>query len=425
MEFPSIRGNCPNCGGNSTYVFHRVSGVPVNSCLLFDSREAAQALARGDVDLSFCTKCEFVYNAAWKPDRTTYSEQYEETQAFSQTFNDYHRRQAEDLITRYGVFGKEIVEIGCGKGEFISLLCELGQNRGVGYDPSFVPSRRTSSAAQIEFRREFFGPTTQQPAPDLVCCKMTLEHINHTKSFAEDMRRIVSPDRGTVVFVQVPDVRRIMAETAFWDIYYEHCSYFSPNSLSYLFRKAGFDVLRIGSEFDGQYLTIEARAARTSAATQLAEVAAGDDDSLAESVTCFSRKAEARARHWGMLISAVGLAGGKTVLWGSGSKAVAFLAATKAEAHVQYLVDINPYRWGKFVPGSGTPIVQPDFLAQYQPDLVIAMNPVYATEIKGELARLGCTKAMFRVAGSAAGEVDTPLGLSPRQVAEPLARNAS
>jgi hypothetical protein len=416
MEFTSTSGGCPNCGGRNTEVFHRIPSVPVNSCLLFGSKHAAQALERGDIDLSFCPECQFIFNAAWKPDRITYSEHYEETQAFSQTFSSYQKRQAEQLLARYEIFGKEIVEIGCGKGEFISLLCALGHNRGVGYDPSFVPARHAAGGPDVQFKCEFFGPTTSQAAPDLVCCKMTLEHICNTRAFAEGLRRIVSPDRGTVVFLQVPDVRRIMAESAFWDVYYEHCSYFSPASMSRMLRNAGFEVLRTERAFGDQYLTIEARAAGGSATAGFDGNGHDDDDGLVGGVAHFARTAKARARAWGEQIRAVGRAGGKVVLWGSGSKAVAFLSATKSESDVGYLVDINPHRWGKHVPGSGTQIVSPDFLADYCPDLVIGMNPIYAAEIKQELARLRCGKAIFRLMGSVHGGADAEVRGAPSSV---------
>ena len=59
-----------------------------------------------------------------------------------------------------------------------------------------------------------------------------------------------------VVF-EVPDNARVMAEGAFWDIYYEHNSYFSPGSLTRVFQRAGFEVTRTSLEFDNQYLVLE------------------------------------------------------------------------------------------------------------------------------------------------------------------------
>ena len=249
---------CPNCGRTRSDAFHRIPGVPVNSCLLFADRAQALRVESGDIDLAFCPDCSFIFNAAWKPERTVYSNLYEETQGFSPTFSTFHRQLAEDLIERYALTGKLIVEIGCGKGEFLSLLCSLGGNRGVGYDPSFVPERSKAGAANIIFKQEYFSEDSVQSPPDFICCKMTLEHIAETRRFAQAVRGAASLERGTIVFFQIPDVRRILAEGAFWDVYYEHCSYFSPASLVHLFQSTGFRVLRASSEFDDQYLTIEA-----------------------------------------------------------------------------------------------------------------------------------------------------------------------
>src|SRR5690349_18387509 len=117
---------CPNCGGTAARIFHHVPGVPVNSCLLFANRERARSLPSGDIDLAYCPDCTFIFNASWRPELTVYSDLYEETQAFSATFNAFHQQLAEELVGRYDLSGKEIVEIGCGKGEFLTLLCELG-----------------------------------------------------------------------------------------------------------------------------------------------------------------------------------------------------------------------------------------------------------------------------------------------------------
>jgi SAM-dependent methyltransferase len=387
-----VTTRCPNCGAVRSHVFHQVAAVPVNSCLLFADRESAQSLESGDIDLAFCPDCSFIFNAAWKPERTVYSDLYEETQGFSPTFKAFHRELAERLIRRYDVVGKEIVEIGCGKGEFLSLLCELGGNDGIGYDPSFIPARRDGSSANVTFKREFFSETTVQSAPDLVCCKMTLEHIFETQCFAQAVRRVASPERGTIVFFQVPDVRRILAEAAFWDVYYEHCAYFSPSSLAHLFRNAGFEILCVSTSFDDQYLTIEARPT-TRETTPLPESDGRDAEELARSVADYAAAATRSAAEWAAKVRATARRGGRTVLWGSGSKAVAFLSCVGVDQEIEYLVDINPYRQGKFVPGTGKQIVGPEFLGEYQPDLVLAMNPIYRAEIALDLERVGCKGA--------------------------------
>jgi SAM-dependent methyltransferase len=383
---------CPNCGGLRSEAFHRVPSVPVNSCLLFTDREHAENVETDDIDLAFCPDCSFIFNAAWKPERTVYSALYEETQGFSPTFKAFHHELANELIDRYDVHGKKIVEIGCGKGEFLSLLCEVGGNEGIGYDPSFIPARRTGEKARITFKQEFFSENTVQSAPDLVCCKMTLEHVFDTRRFVQAVRHIASPARGTIVFFQVPDVRRILAEAAFWDVYYEHCAYFSPGSLAHLFRSAGFEILRIGTGFDDQYLTIEGRPTVKETPLLLAGEFA-DSAELTRSVAGFAEAATHSATRWASKIRANARSGGRTVLWGSGSKAVAFLSAVGVEQEIEYLVDINPYRHRKFIPGSGKQILEPEFLAEYQANLVIAMNPIYRAEIAMELNRLGCKDA--------------------------------
>lgn len=355
-------------------------------------------MARGEIDLAFCRHCAFVFNAAWRNGATIYTEAYEETQVFSRTYSAYQQQLANDLIDRHDMRGKEVVEIGCGKGAFLALICELGGNIGVGYDPSFVPERGVTDNANIIFRREYFSETTEQSAPDLICCRMTLEHISGTRRFVQAVRRIASPERGTIVYFQVPDVRRILAENAFWDIYYEHCSYFSPASLEHLFRISGFEVLCMTGGFDDQYLAIEARPAEGAAA---ADAFAGHEDveRLAEMASTYPDAAAACAAQWEARIRAVTRDGGRVVLWGSGSKAVAFLSAVSAGQDIEYLVDVNPHRWGKFVPGTGKQIVSPEFLSGYQPDLVIAMNPIYRREIAADLDRYSCRDAFLCALG--------------------------
>ena len=79
----------------------------------------------------------------------------------------------------------------------------------------------------------------------------------------------------------------------------------------------------------------------------------------------------------------------RPVLWGSGSKAVSYLNNLSVGEEVEYVVDINPNKEGKYLAGTGQKIVGPEFLKDYSPGAVIAMNPIYVEEIRAQLDSMG------------------------------------
>ena len=88
------------------------------------------------------------------------------------------------------------------------------------------------------------------------------------------------------------------------------------------------------------------------------------------------------------------------MVWGSGSKGVAFLTALNLhtpDCEIEYVVDINPFREGKYMAGTGQEIVSPAFLKRYKPDLAIAMNPIYQPEIKADLEKMGLSTEVVSV----------------------------
>ena len=81
----------------------------------------------------------------------------------------------------------------------------------------------------------------------------------------------------------------------------------------------------------------------------------------------------------------------KVVVWGAGSKGITFLNMMTDGEGIDYIIDQNPAKIGKFVAGSGQQIQSPDFLAEYRPDMVIVMNPLYRDEIAQRLSGMGLT----------------------------------
>src|SRR5579862_466257 len=110
---------CPNCFKGGVKLFYSVDNIPVHSTLQMATPEAAVNYPRGQLRLGFCPSCGFVHNTVFDTGVHEYSSNCEESQGFSPTFNAFAKKLAQRWIDRYNLREKEILEIGCGKGEFL------------------------------------------------------------------------------------------------------------------------------------------------------------------------------------------------------------------------------------------------------------------------------------------------------------------
>ena len=132
---------CPNCHSQGMSTFYSVKNIPVHSTVNTASPEEALTFPKGQLKLGFCPACGFVSNTLYDSSVQEYCSNCEESQGFSPTFNAFAKKLAQTWIDRYDIHNKTVLEIGCGKGEFLVLMCELGNNRGIGVDPSYQPAR--------------------------------------------------------------------------------------------------------------------------------------------------------------------------------------------------------------------------------------------------------------------------------------------
>lgn len=388
---------CPNCGSHGCEVFYSVSDAPVHSVVMVRDREAAKAYPTGRIDLAYCGNCGFVFNAAFDAALQDYRHDYESTQAHSGTFNAFHNALADRLVERYALKDRKLVEIGCGQGEFLAMLCEKGGNRGLGFDPAYEPDRGVN-IADVTVVKDYFSEDHGPLEADFICCKMTLEHISRTHDFVETVRKAISRDSSPVVFFQVPALRRILEEGAFWDIYYEHCSYFDETSLGHLFRDCGFEVTECRTEYDDQYLMVEARMPESSDGPTPVAAPAEDNRRL---ILDFARRTKSAIDSWREFLRGCAGRGERVAIWGGGSKAVAFLSAVAPGDMVDRVIDINPLKDNTFLAGSGHRCVTPDRLKERPADWIIVMNPIYMGEISDAVKALGLPAGILPVTAEA------------------------
>jgi SAM-dependent methyltransferase len=379
---------CPACASPDISVFFEERAIPLNSCLLLDERNDAMGFPTGDLVLGYCGACGFVTNTRFDQGSSEYSQRYEETQIFSATFEKFARDLASRWVDRYDLAGKTVLEIGCGKGEFLVMMVEAGAGRGIGIDPGVRPERIESDVAdRLTWIRDFYSEDYAHLSADAVVCRHTLEHIPDVADFMTRIRSAIGDRPETIVLFELPDVARVLEDTAFWDVYYEHCSYFSLGSLARLFRHTGFEVLDLELDYDDQYLLIEARPSTVPAAGSPLDIE-DDLDRLRAGVADFADTYATLRRGWRKRLAEVTAVGGTSVIWGGGSKGVSFVTHLDVADHIDLAVDINPYKHGKYLAGSGIPVVAPEALVERPPALVVVMNSIYEPEVRAELRRL-------------------------------------
>lgn len=370
-------------------------GAPVHVGVQWPTAEAARQCPKGFIDLHYCSQCGHVYNAAFDPALVTYSEEYDNSLYHSPRFREYTRTLARRLVERYDLHGKRIVEIGCGQGDFLRLLARMGDNQAVGFDPSYEPDPGNEPASgeeeQVTFVQEFYSERHAADYPaDFICSRYVFEHIPDPTSFLRMVRGPLGGDApSAAVYFEVPNVLSTLRDLSIWEIVYEHCSFFSPRSLAYAFIRSGFRICDLNEEYAGQFLGIEAVPRPAHAPEHLNGWGAGED--LEVQVRRFRARFADRAAQWSQRLEQVRRDGKRAVIWGAGARAVTFTNLLDADAPVviEYAVDINPNKHGRFLAGTGQEIVPPAFLTDYRPDLVIAMNPVYQSEIQASLDDLG------------------------------------
>ncbi len=380
---------CPICNSEKIENFISIEQVPVHCNLLWPDRESAQAALKGDIDLGYCHSCGHIFNVAFDPTLMEYTQAYENSLHFSPRFQTYAEALAQGLIDRHDLHNKEIVELGSGQGDFLRLLCDLGDNHGWGFDAAYVPTETDQQDERLTFVQDFDWRKYIDHAPDMIYTRHVLEHIEQPLDFVSTIRQEIGESRDSLVFFEMPNMAYTLRELAIWDIIYEHCGYFTPQSLTNLFNRAGFDVIATSDTYEGQFLTIEASPGEPVNET-IAAMAAGLT-AMDREVTEFAQEFRQKVAQWQAALQRWASAGKRVVAWGAGSKGVTFLNVLNTEDQIQYIVDINGRKKGMYVVGSGQEIVDPLFLKQIKPDVIILMNPVYRDEIEQMMIDMGQT----------------------------------
>lgn len=378
-----MNDQCPICGTNVTNEFLKRDKVPVHQNFLFEEEQDAINIKRGALRICICSYCGFVFNSDFDESLMSYNENYENTQSYSPVFEKYLDDSIDYLVNQRGVKNSRIIEVGCGKGHFLQKLVERGENSGCGFDPSYIGPLEKLNGRLI-FKKNYYDESSSDLVADIIICRHVIEHIGNPLGMLGTIRRALANSSHAKVFFETPDVEWMLRNQVIWDFFYEHCSYFSAPSIRLAFEKSGFILDDLKTIFGNQYLWIEAHPAvepiilAHNNVDNLIKFSYDFSDANAELISLWKEKL--------MEISSLG----NIAIWGGGAKGVTFANMFDPKKDLfSCIIDINPQKQNKFLPGTGHPIVGYHELLQKNIKSVVILNPNYRHEIENLLEASG------------------------------------
>jgi len=276
-----------------------------------------------------------------------------------------------------------VVEIASNDGYLLQYFVELGIP-AVGIEPAANVAEAAREKG-IETIVRFFGEQTavdlksEGLQADLLLGNNVLAHVPDINDFVKGMKILLSPDG--VITMEFPHLLRLMEENQFDTIYHEHFSYLSFTTVNTIFSEFGlrlFDVEHLPTH--GGSLRIYAchsenvsRSVSRHARDLLAAEDAFGIKNMA-TYTRFSEKVKETKRKLLELLITLKREGKQIVGYGAPGKGNTLLNYCGIRTDfIDYTMDRNPYKQGKFLPGTRIPIHPPDRITEDHPDYVFIL----------------------------------------------------
>ena len=396
---------CPVCGKPPATVAD-LGDVPAQDGLLWPDRDAAVAAPTGRVAYAACDACGHVWNVNFDASLLVFDPAYDINLAHSPTYRDYLDAEAERLIGRYHLHGRDfrILEAGCGKGDFLDALRRAGDVTCYGFDPTFDPGAgRFAADEAVTVVADFLTDEhlADLPPVDLVVCRGVVQYFRNPRSFLGLLRRACR-GRPVPLYLEVPSGDHFLRGPCVWNVGYEYANWYTTESMMHLLEAAGYRVADVSRRFaGGQNLTADSLPAEGAAATHMRRI-----DHIVPLLDCFAEAHDATVAEWSVRLDNWFADGERVALWGCGNRGIHLLNRCDRDAdRVGLCVDINPRRQGRFVPTTGHAVESPDALRAFDPTVLVVSHDAYADEIARDVAAMGLTPQLAVLPSTAAGDL--------------------
>jgi hypothetical protein len=310
-----------------------------------------------DLEVCQCTGCGLVQLSS---DPVPYYKDVIRAVAFSEEMQNFRKKQFDSLVRKYNLQQKKIIEIGCGCGEYLSLMQQSDVN-AYGLE-HLEESVKQCVGHGLKVSKGFVESSTHglKHAPfDAFYSLNFLEHLPDPNSTLRGIYGNLTDE--AVGLVEVPNFDMILRKKLFSEFIGDHLLYFTSATLANILTINGFEILECNEIWHDYILSAVVRKRSKLDISEFNGYQAQLNNEIQKYIARFKDK--------------------RVAIWGAGHQAFAVISLTNLSNKIKFVVDSAVFKQGKYTPATHIPIVSPDTLKTDPVDAVIVMAASYSDEV--------------------------------------------
>lgn len=280
--------------------------------------------------------------------------------SFSEEMKKFRLGQFGSLVQKFSLKGKKIIEIGCGRGEYLSLMQQCGVDAyGLEYSPGSLAKCKNDSLKISEGFVESDEYRIDNAPFDAFCLLNFLEHLPDPNAVLRGIYKNVTDD--AIGLVEVPNFNMILRKKLFSEFIGDHLFYFTKETLSTTLKLNGFEIIEYNEIWYDYIISVIVKKRQKLNLSELNKHQIKIKHQVQEYIARFKDK--------------------RVAVWGAGHQALAVISLMDLSDKIRFVVDSAVFKQGRYTPATHVPIVPPEALELNAVDAVIVMAAGYSNEV--------------------------------------------